>query len=433
MPSLEAIEQALALIERRPVNRGYFFSKLESPDWIEPLVEAGYFKDPPPPRVNGDFVSYPVWPESKYLARMAPVAPTQVAEVIRQIPETDNINVHEDLARAVIHLPAKSMARWAGEEARWVQRQRQVQYPLSKALGDVIERLVSLRRIRAAMELARSLLSLRCVVDSDHPKSVGDLLQPAGGGAKESDRQQADEEDPEVAELAASVVAGLSSRIVGLLSSYEYREFVERHVPVLIEECQIGALEMLCDLLEGAILSDNLGRYDGAFGRPAIEPHGQNYGDDVSDALIDTIRDASVQLVDADVPLEAVVESLGRRRPPMFRRIMLHLAAERYSRDPELAAELAVCEEHFLDERLLHEYSRLLGRVYPILDDDKTDRVMKWISDGPPFDDSFAGDDEERRMWTIHWQRTSAGLDSSTPRRGMEEAVRSDCRRNRRT
>lgn len=405
MPSLEAIEQALALIERRPVNRGYFFSKLESPDWIEPLVEGGYFKDPPPPRVNGDFVSYPVWPESKYLARMAPAAPTQVAEVIRQIPATDNINVHEDLARAVIHLPAKSMAQWAGEEARWVQRQHQIQYPLSKVLGDVIERLVGLGRIRAAMELARSLLTIRCVVDSDHPKSVSDSLQPGGGGVKAPDSEQAAEEDPEVSELAAAVVAGLSSRIVGLLSSYEYRQFVERHVPTLVRRGRIKTLEMLCDVLEGAIASDNLGRYDGAFGRPAIEPHGQNYGDDVSDALIDAIRDASVQLVDAGVALEAVVESLGRRKPPIFRRMILHLAAEKHSRDPELAAELAVCEEHFLDERLLHEHSRLLGLVYPILDDDKRDRVMKWISDGPPFDDSFAGDDEERRMWTIYWQR----------------------------
>lgn len=405
MPSLEAIEQALALIERRPVNRGYFFSKLESPDWIEPLVEAGYFKDPPPPRVNGDFVSYPVWPESKYLARMAPVAPTQVADVIRQIPETDNINVHEDLARAVIHLPAESMVRWAGQEARWVQLQHHIQYPLSKALGDVIERLVSLGKIRAAMELARSLLTIRCVVDSDRAKSVSDALQPGGSGVKESDSEQADEEDPGVSELAASVVAELSSRIDGLLSPYEYRQFVERHVPGLVRRGGIKVFEMLCDLLEDAIESDKLGRDDGGFGRPAIEAHGQNYRDDVSDALIDAIRDTSVQLVDAGVALEAVAESLGGRKSPMFRRMVLHLAAEKHSRDPELVAELVVCEEHFLDERLLHEYSRLLGLVYPILDDDRRNRVMKWISDGPPFHDSFTGDDEERRSWTIYWQR----------------------------
>ena len=432
MPSPATVARALELIGKGAVNHAYFFSNLESHEWIEPLVAEGFFRYPPPPQERSDLVHYPTWPESGYLARMAPVAPTQVAEVIRQIPETDNINVHEDLARAVIHLPAKSMARWAGKEARWVQLQRHIQFPLGNALGDVVQRLVSLGKIRAAMELARSLLTIRCVVDSDHLRSVSDSPQPGGSGVKTSDSEQADEEDPEVSELAASVVAGLSSRIVGLLSSYEYRQFVERHVPVLVRRGRIKAFEMLCDLLEDAIQSDNLGRFDGAFGRPAIEPHGQNYRDDVSDALIDAIRDASVQLVDAGVALEAVVESLGRRKAPILRRMILHLAAEKHSRDPELAAELAVCEEHFLDERLLHEYSRLLGLVYPILGDDRRDRVMKWISDGPPFHDSFAGDDDERRKWTIYWQRRRLAWIHPTPRRGMEGAIRSDRRRNRR-
>ena len=172
MPSPEAVKQALALIEKRPVNHSYFFSKLESPDWIEPLVDAGYFADPPPPRFNGDYVSYPAWPESKYLARMAPVAPTQVAEVIGQVPVTDNVSVHRDLARAVIHLSAESMAQWAAKEARWVSRQHQIEYPLGEALGTVIERLARAGRADAAMDLARPLLTIRCVPDSGRHGSV---------------------------------------------------------------------------------------------------------------------------------------------------------------------------------------------------------------------------------------------------------------------
>lgn len=405
MPSPATVARALELIGRGAVNHAYFFSKLESHEWIEPLAAKGFFRHPPPPQERSDLIHYPTWPESGYLARMARVAPTQVAEVIRQIPETDNINVHADLARAVVHLPAKSMARWARKEARWVLRQGHIQFPLDEALGAVVERLASLGKIRAAMELARSVLTIRCVVDSGHPGSVSDFSQSGGSGVETSSSEQVDEDDPEVAELAASVVAGLSSRIVGLLTPYEYRQFVERHVPALVTHGRIKAFEMLCDLLENAIESDKLRRDDGGFGRPAIEPHGQNHRDDVSDALIDAIRDTSVQLVDAGVALKSVVESLASRKSPMFMRMILHLAAEKHSRDPEWAAELVVCEEHFLDERLLHEYSRLLGRVYPILDDDRRDRVMKWISDGPPFHDSFSGDDEERRKWTIHWQR----------------------------
>lgn len=405
MPSPTTVARALEIIGRGAVNHAYFFSKLESPEWIQPLVAKGFFREPPPPRKHGDRLHYPAWPESGYLARMAPVAPDCVAEVIRQIPDTDNINVHRDLARAVIHLPVNAMERWVGKEARWILAQRQIQLPLGRALGAVVERLAGLGRMRAAIELARPLLAIRRVVDSDHPGFVGAFPQPGGSGVETSGSEHADEEDPEVSEQAASVVAGLSSRIGGVMRRYEYRQFVERHLPGLVSRGGISVFEMLCDLLEDAIESDKLARYDGGLGRPAIEPHGQNYRDDVSDALIDAIRDTSEKLVEDGMPLEAVVESLSTRESPMFRRLILHLAAEKHNRNPELAAELVVCEEHFLDERLLHEYSRLLSLVYPVLDPDRSDRVMEWISAGPPLHDFFDRDDEERRKSKIYWQR----------------------------
>ncbi|MDE2795299.1 MAG: hypothetical protein OXL34_10815 [Gemmatimonadota bacterium] len=405
MPNPATVAKALELIEQGAENHSYFFSKLKSPEWIEPLVEAGFFKDPPPPRKHGDYVSYPTWPESKYLKRMAPVAPTRVADVVGQLPDTDNISVHEDLARAAISLEAKSMARWATREARWISRQQHIQFPLGEALGAVIERLAKLGKTGAALELARSLLAIRCVVDSDRPGFVREPPQPYGSGLEGSNGEPADEEHREISELAASVVAQLSSRIVGQLSSYEYREFVDRHVPALLTHGGIKTFEMLCDLLEEAVESDRLGRYSESIWRPAIEPHGQNQGTDVSDSLIDAIRDASVELVDNGVTLATVIESLARRRSPIFGRMILHLASERHEQNPELAAELAACEDHFRDERLLHEYSRLLGAVFPAMDDVSKNRVMKWISEGPAFHDSFAGDVEERRKWTIYWQR----------------------------
>lgn len=404
MPSPAAVAKALELIERGAENHSYFFSKLKSPEWIEPLVEAGFFKDPPPPRKHGDYVSYPTWPESKYLERMARVAPTQVARVVGEIPDTDNITVHEDLARAAVHLEARSMAQWATREARWVSLQRQIQYPLGDALGAVVERLAKLGKTAAALELARSLLTIRCVVDTDGPGLVREPPQPYDSGLERSNGESADEEDREISELAASVVAQLSSRIVGRLSSYEYREFVDRHVPALLTHGGIKTFEMLCDLLEEAVESDKLGRYSESIWRPAIEPHGQNQSADVSDSLIDAIRDASVELVDNGVTLTTVVETLGRRRPPIFGRMILHLVSERHGQDPELAAELAVCEKHFRDERMLHEYSRLLGAVFPLLDDVGKNRVMGWIGDGPSLHDSFTEDDDERRKWTIYWQ-----------------------------
>ena len=403
MPSPETVEQALALIERRPVNRGYFFSKLESPDWIEPLVEAGYFKDPPPPRVNGDLVSYPAWPESKYLAGMAPIAPTEVADVIGQIPDTDNVSVHADLARAVVHLSPRAMAQWATDEANWISRQPRLHYPLSEALGAVIERLLDVGKADAAVDLARPLLTIRCVTDSGRHGSVREPSHAYESGLEPSSGESAGEEAPEVAELAAPMVAELSSRIVGVLSEYEYRQFVERHVPVLLTHGGIGAFEMLCDLLENAIESDRLRRYDGAIWRPAIEPHAQNVGDDVADALIDAVRDGSKQLIDSRIGIRSVAAALADRRGKIFQRMVVHLANEQCVRHPEFAAEVAL-SDRFFDDGLLHEYSRLLRGIFPRLDQEQKSLVFRWIGRGPTFHDSFTGSDDKRRKWRLYWQ-----------------------------
>ena len=404
MPSPATVAKALELIGKGAVNHSYFFSKLESPEWIRPLTEAGFFRDPPPPRVNGDLVSYPTWPESKYLARMAPVAPNLVADVIGRIPDTDNITVHGDLARAVIHLSPRSMAQWATKEARWVSRQLRIEFPLDEALGAVIERLARAGEAAAAMDLARSLLTIRCVPDSGRHGSVREPSQAYESGVERSNGESADEEDPEAVELAAPMVAVLSSRIVGRLSEYEYRQFVERHVPLLLTHGGISTLEMLSDLLEHAIESDKLRRYDGAIWRPAIEPHAQNKLNEVADALIDAVRDGSMQLVDSGTEIRSVAAVLGGRRGTIFQRMVVHLAAEQSTGHPEFAAEVALSENRFFDQDLLHEYSRLLGSIFPTLDQEQKSLVFRWIGRGPEFRDSFTGGDEERRKWKLHWQ-----------------------------
>ena len=43
MPSPDVVSRALTLIGKHAGNHNYFFSKLDTPDWIEPLAEAGLF------------------------------------------------------------------------------------------------------------------------------------------------------------------------------------------------------------------------------------------------------------------------------------------------------------------------------------------------------------------------------------------------------
>jgi len=81
-------------------NHEYFFMKLKTPDWIEPLAKAGRFKDPPNAKRQEGTISFPSWAESQYLVRVAGDAPDIVKQVILNVPETDNQRVHQDFVEA---------------------------------------------------------------------------------------------------------------------------------------------------------------------------------------------------------------------------------------------------------------------------------------------------------------------------------------------
>src|SRR2546428_13691841 len=90
----EVVKKAIDSI-KRVAGYEYFFSKLKSPDWIIPLWQEGMFRDPNRPVVEGKYISFPFWPESQYLVRMARLDSLEVKrtvyQVALQIPETDNV------------------------------------------------------------------------------------------------------------------------------------------------------------------------------------------------------------------------------------------------------------------------------------------------------------------------------------------------------
>src|SRR5712691_7810091 len=117
MPDRTALRKALAAVKQR-ADYEYFFSKISSPDWLQPLLEEGLFKKPPSPIREGNYVRFPLWPESAYLARVAGENPDLAARVLFAIPETDNVRVHEDLVEVALKIGSRDAAKWAREEAK---------------------------------------------------------------------------------------------------------------------------------------------------------------------------------------------------------------------------------------------------------------------------------------------------------------------------
>src|SRR5882724_2577828 len=121
MPTPETVERALTEIAKGFAQYSYFFDHLNSPGWIEPLGKKGFFTDPPAPKAEENSVSYPYWPESRYLTRMAniPEAQEAVVNTVLKIPKTSNIRVHLDIVESALALPPQLSARLLPKTEEW--------------------------------------------------------------------------------------------------------------------------------------------------------------------------------------------------------------------------------------------------------------------------------------------------------------------------
>jgi len=210
--SPEVVKKALEQIQKRAANHEYFFAKLASPDWIRPLEAAGLFASPPPAIRGGDTISFPFWPESRYLARMAALAPELVLEVVEKIPVTDNVRVHEEFAQAASRMPGPLAARWAKREARWIEQQEHLYFLLPEYLGELIGHLAATGEAEAALTLARALLRIR-----------------RGSEGKASRAR---------------------------LDSWNYGQILEKYASALLTAAGKPALDMLCGILGDALADE---------------------------------------------------------------------------------------------------------------------------------------------------------------------------------
>ena len=103
------------------VVRQYFFKRLDSPEWFEPLCAKNFFKIPPTVERDEEHgtIHCPSWPESQYLARMARHKPEPVAQVIQDMADTDNPAVYQDLVDVLLAMPPDVSAQFVKKAACW--------------------------------------------------------------------------------------------------------------------------------------------------------------------------------------------------------------------------------------------------------------------------------------------------------------------------
>ena len=146
-----------------PVAHRYFFERLENPQqWIPMLRKKGLFSTPPSAQRNSETggISFPSWPASRFLKRIAGKAPSEVSDVLARIPETDNQLVHSDLASAAADLPPSLAAGWAKKEIQWLEEQDRL-YFIPDNHSTLITRLAGGGKTDTALRMTRTLLNVQ--------------------------------------------------------------------------------------------------------------------------------------------------------------------------------------------------------------------------------------------------------------------------------
>lgn len=370
-PTQQQIDTAVQRM-RSPEFAAYFFSRLENPKWVMVLNEKGLFANPPPPvRVEGGGVSFPHWPASKYLARMAKHVPSEVQSIFAGL-DTDNVSVIGDILDAALVMPTKIAATLVPVISRAAQGG--TLWLHFKDASDLCVYLADGGEVPAAMTLAEALFA---------PQFEGGHEKPSR------------------------------------LHEYWYEAGLKKVVPALVGQEPHGFLLRLCEWLKVSVdakkhVDPESGSDYSYMWRPAIEEHEQNQTYDFAGVMVGFVRQGFEQAIrDGKMLLEEAIEIVDRYQYLVFKRIKLHLINEFTEKNVELARRLIMDHDLFDDYQYKHEYAILVGRRLDGLTPEQRETWLAWIDAGPDlsdFNESIKerqgrnATDEERHSRKQYWQ-----------------------------
>lgn len=355
-PGKEAARRLRNDVPNNGILHGYFFHRLKDPDWLGPLDAKEFFAHPPDPVHDAErgSITYPNWPEARYLERMAALDSPGVKRAVLDIAlkvETDNPTVYIDLTKAALRMPAEMQAEWARKMTAWLGREVFIHPLLPEQLGNLASAVAEGGFKDAAVDLLRSLLAVQ--------------RDAREGGA------------------GLEAAWGRQSR--PRFNLWHYARIIRKNVPAVTKASGGDALTLLCDLLEEALGLSRSG--DGEdeglrdYWRPSI---GGGRNDRVLDALVSGVRDVAEQIAGADPSqVPAIVETLERRRGRIFRRLALHVLHSFPEAAPELAAERLTDRGYFENEGLRREYNALLKSCFARLGDEERAQILSLVEEGP--------------------------------------------------
>lgn len=370
--------ERLSELLKHPSHVEYFFSRLVSPDWLEPLSSRGFFSTIPENIKVGNYIRFPNWPLSKYLIKISAIKPEEVIGIIKKIPKTDNIGVHLDLINCGLQMPSNLAKEIVPLAKRWIVNP----YPtlIPEKIGELIVKLINDNEVAPALDLLETLLYVK--------------LQ---------DREE----------------AIFSREAEPLFNPWAYNQILIKVIPLIFAKEPNKVLEILCQKLSKAIELEKSHEDDirvdfSHIWRPAIEESPQNLDRGVKNYLLSAIRDNLEKLaVINDESFRSSYAVLSKYNFSIFRRIELHLM----NKFPDLLnteiQQFLSVTENFENIELYHEKYHLLQDQYQKLPEEIKEKILERIEAGPDlgrFESNYKDrtgnppTEEEKMDYKSRWQ-----------------------------
>ena len=377
------VDRAVALMMGSWEKYRYFFERLDNPEWVAPLRSRRFFRSPPGPLEQGDQISFPVWPESRYLSRVAAEAPNLVLEIIKDMRATKNFRVHQDLLEAASRMPPDKGSQIVPLAKLWLDNEYVGLVP--EQAGELMLRLAEGGQTRAALTVLQALTE----------PTLREIPLDLGEGKTVVSRQTKPRYSP-----------------------WYLKRLIENDLPAAAARDPLAIAKVLDKQLRKCV------RMERRFGhgsdgshvwRPAIETHPQNWGEQELKVLLTVgLRDAlELAAHEQTEDLRTTLERYTRDPLSIFRRLALHIVRVSTPAYQDLVCSILGDDLFACDQSVHHEYYLLLETQFPELPEVLKKRILDRIEEGPELEryrrtaESVTGSppcDEDIDGYRRHWQ-----------------------------
>lgn len=349
-PTLEEVSQTISKLNRLE-HRRYFFDHLNNPEWIEPLLDKGFFCSPPPAQENiqQGSIFFPPWPDSAYLARMAKHRPELVCEIIQKYGSTDNSAVIADFLTAALNMPAEVAAKLIAKVIAWVDSGKQMRIPT--LIGRLASHLAKGNKYEESLKVAEVLLDFSVV--------------------KEESRGR------------------LSNEVMPKYDWYLYEEIIKKIYPDLVNACGEDALALLCRLLNKALEAERNPEEQESksqdfshIWRHVVESS-NHVSQEIKDFLITGIVQSAKNISEkSPANLSVALKVLEQFKWVIFSRISFSLLNHYSSVSETQRIEAILIDDQYFDkDDFYHEYYELLKKHFSTISKTAQELIIKRISE----------------------------------------------------